>query len=169
MGISSNGDSQHIYIDTSYIQSFLRPKDEEERWKKGQVRKAIERAKRNGKIFIILPFIVAGELLNNLNQEDIRRDIKQEIVGSLFEILDDEKIDLKPAKADALKLAASIKDQDHLLGDTDLLITSQALCDIHSIHLLIHDKKIIESEKIADIKRTMPGRLNELKISDSIK
>lgn len=169
MSMSSNGDSQHIYIDTSYIQSFLRPKDEEERWQKGQVRKAIERAKRNGKIFIILPFIVAGELLNNLNQEDIHREEKQEIVGSLFEILDDEKIDLKPAKADALKLAASIKDQDRLLGDTDLLITSQALCDIYSIHLLIHDKKIIESEKIADIKKRMPGRLNELKISDSIK
>ena len=125
--------------------------------------------KRNGKIFIILPFIVAGELLNNLNQGDIERDIKQEIVGELFKILEDEKIDLKPAKADALKLAASIKDQDRLLGDTDLLIASQALCDIHSIHLLIHDRKIIESEKIAEVEREMPERLNELKISDSIK
>jgi hypothetical protein len=169
MGMPSDGDLQHIYIDTSYIQSFLKPRDEEERWQKRQVRKAIERAKRNGKIFIILPFIVAGELLNNLNQGDIKRDIKQEIVGSLFEVLEDEKIDLKPAKADALKLAASIKDQDRLLGDTDLLITSQALCDIHPIHLLIHDRKIIESEKIADVARSMPYRLNELKISDSIK
>ncbi|UEC39284.1 MAG: putative PIN_12 domain-containing protein [Methanothrix sp.] len=167
--MSSNGDLQHIYIDTSYIQSFLRPKDDEERWQKKQVRTAIERAKRNGKIFIILPFIVAGELLNNLNQGDIERDIKQEIVGELFKILEDEKIDLKPAKADALKLAASIKDQDRLLGDTDLLIASQALCDIHSIHLLIHDRKIIESEKIAEVEREMPERLNELKISDSIK
>ena len=167
--MSSNGDLQHIYIDTSYIQSFLRPKDEEERWQKKQVRKAIERAKRNGKIFIILPFIVAGELLNNLNQGDLKRDVKQEIVGEFFEILEDEKVDLKPAKADALKLAASIKDQDRLLGDTDLLIASQALCDIHSIHLLIHDRKIIESEKIAEVEREMPERLNELKISDSIK
>ncbi len=167
--MSSNGDLQHIYIDTSYIQSFLRPKDEEERWQKKQVRKAIERAKRNGKIFIILPFIVAGELLNNLNQGDLKRDVKQEIVGEFFEILEDEKVDLKPAKADALKLAASIKDQDRLLGDTDLLITSQALCDIHSVHLLIHDRKIIESEKISDMARRMPDRLNELKISDSIK
>jgi len=89
--MSSNGDLQHIYIDTSYIQSFLRPKDEEERWQKKQVRKAIERAKRNGKIFIILPFIVAGELLNNLNQGDLKRDVKQEIVGEFFEILEDEK------------------------------------------------------------------------------
>jgi hypothetical protein len=167
--MSLNGDSQHIYIDTSYIQSFLRPKDDEERWQKEQVRKAIEHAKRNRKIFIIFPLIVAGELVNNLNQERIDKNVKQDLIGKFFEILENKQIDLRPAKSDALKLAAKIKDQDRFLGDTDLLIASQALCDIHSVHLLIHDKKIIESEKIADVERDIPDRLNGLKISDSIR
>jgi len=169
MAMSSNGDLQHIYIDTSYIQSFLRPKNDEERWRKEQVRRAIAHANRNSKIFIIFPLIVAGELVNNLNREHIDKSIKQEIIGGFLEILENEKIDLKPSKVDALKLAAEIKARDHLLGDTDLLIASQALCDIYSVHLLIHDKKIIESEQIADIARDMSERLNGLKISDSIK
>jgi len=51
--MSPDENPENIYIDTSYIQSFLGPKDDEERWRKEQVRKAIEHAKRNSKIFII--------------------------------------------------------------------------------------------------------------------
>lgn len=167
--MSSNGDREHIYIDTSYLQSYLIPKNDEEEWQGEQVKNAILRAKHNRKKFIIIPMIVAGELVNNLNDNDIYKNGKQDAMSRFFEVLENEKIDLKPAKADSLRLAAQIKDSDRLLGDTDLLIASQALCDIYSVHLLIHDKKIIESEEISDVEREMEKRKQKLKRSDSIK
>lgn len=166
--LSLDENPENIYIDTSYIQSFLNPKNHEEQWRKKQVRKAIEHTKKNGKRFVIFPLVVAGELINNLNKEITDKNDKKEIVGDFFEMLKDEKIDLKPARSDALRLAAKIKDKDHLLGDTDLLIASQALCDIHSVHLLIKDKKIIESIEIFNELSNMDGRVHDLKISDSI-
>jgi len=165
----SNGSSQHIYIDTSYIQSFLRPKDDEERWRKEQVKKAIKHANKNRKIFIVFPLIVVGELINNLSLENSHISHKQDVIGEFFSLMENKKIDIKPARVDALKLAAEIKNRDSLLGETDLLIASQALCDIYSVNLLIHDRKIIESEEIANAEREIRDRLQNLKISDSIR
>lgn len=168
--MSSNGDKQHIYIDTSNLQSYLIQEKEEDDWRKEQVRKAIAHANGNRKIFVIFPFVVAGELINNLNKKtDIDKNDKQEAIGEFFEVLESEKIDLKPARSDSLKLAAKIKDKDRFLGDTDLLIASQALCDIYSVHLLMHDKKIIESQEIFNAECDIDQRIQRLKISDSIK
>ncbi|MEI6105339.1 MAG: hypothetical protein WCP70_15505 [Methanothrix sp.] len=145
------------------------PKNDEERYRKEQVRRAIEKTHKNREIFIKFPFIVAGELMNNLCSKYIHAADKKEVIGDFFEVLDDDKIDLIPAKADALKLAAEIKGRDNLLGDTDLLIIAQALCDIYSTNLLTSDKKIIESQEIDSISRDMAKRLQKLKISEGIR
>jgi hypothetical protein len=159
---------QHIYIDTSYIQSYLMPIGDEERYRKEQVRRAVEKTKKNKEIFIKFPLIVAGELINNLSKERMDLEDKQEVIGKFFKVLNN-KIDLIPARTNSLKLAADIKNKDHLLGDTDLLIVAQAICDINSTHLLIKDKDIIESREIDEAERNIEERQRKLKISDSIK
>lgn len=47
---------------------------------------------------------MAGELINNLNDKNdpFNKDEKQEAISKLFEVLENKKIDLKPAKADSL-------------------------------------------------------------------
>jgi hypothetical protein len=137
-----------------------------------QVRKVVDRSRKNKEIFIIFPFVVAGELINNLKRQTKNTTHKQEAMSRFFKLLENKKVDLKPAKADSLKLAAEIKSRDRLLGDTDLLIISQALCDSDAVHVLMHDDKIINSQEIFNEDEALietKKRFQKLKISDSIK
>ena len=158
---------QHIYIDTYYIQARLIGHGDDESHAKEQFRKAIERSHKSGEIFIKFPFIVIGELMNNLNHEELDPTKREQALNEFLDILKDEKVDLVPPKIDSLKMATDIKKEDRYLGVTDILIAAQALCDTNSSLLLTNDSKILESLVISRINKEMTEkeeRVRKLKI-----
>ena len=85
---------QNIYIDTHFFQSYL--------WKKGDEKENAKdilfqiKSNRNPDIKVKIPFIVVGELINNLKREIPDQDRKAEIMRVFFELLDDLKADIIP-------------------------------------------------------------------------
>jgi predicted nucleic acid-binding protein len=85
---------QNIYIDTHFFQSYL--------WKKGDEKENAKdilfqiKSNRNPDIKVKIPFIVVGELINNLKREIPGQDRKAEIMREFFELLDDLKADIIP-------------------------------------------------------------------------
>lgn len=167
----STENKQHIYIDTYYIQAYLVKRHSEEAHAKKQVKRAIETAHNNGEIFVIFPFYVIAELINNLNRKIADPASKERAFNDFLKLLGDSKIDLKPLNEHALRMASDLKEKDGNLDVTDILIASQALDDKYSTILLTNDGPIIESDFIAQINydRFQSKERNRiLKISESI-
>jgi len=159
---------EHIYIDTVYIHSYLLGRGNEEAHAAEQVKKALRMANRSKNICVIFPFVVIGELMNSIWRESISAADKKTAIGEFIDVLAKKRVDLKPPEAKSMKVAVDIKSEDSRLDDTDLLITAQALCDIHSTNLLTNDPNLIISEKIYEYEQSIKGRINRLKISEDI-
>jgi hypothetical protein len=123
---------------------------------------------KNGHIHIKFPFIVAGELINSICYNSMCSSDKAHVIEDFFKLFRSEQIDFIPARMESFKLAAKIKDNDNRLDDTDLLIASQALCDIYSTRLLTNDPKLLESREIGQAGEVIEGRIRALEISETI-
>jgi predicted nucleic acid-binding protein len=165
--IEPNENRQHIYIDTYYIQSYLLGHGDAEDYAKDQVRLARDRARKNGDIFIKIPFLVAVELMNNVCRNGFNDTDKERFTSGFIDFMKDENVDFIPNKNESLKLAVELKDRDNNLDVTDLLIVSQALIDKYSTILLTNDGRLIDSPEIDRMKKR-EDRLRKLKISDSL-
>jgi len=159
---------QHIYVDTFYLQSYLLAKTDEEIYAKEQFNSAWSKAIRHDEIFLVIPFIVIGEAINNLKRRNLYSRDEVNINHSFANIMTNKHIDLKPAEFEVVDLVKRIRDNDDRLDSTDLMIVAQALCDPKSFLLLTNDPKLIDSSGINEVNRecSEEGWRNKLKIKD---
>ena len=59
---------QHIYIDTCYFHAYLMG-DRDEKETSNQIFQKIFKCIKNPNIKVIIPFIVVGEVINNINRK----------------------------------------------------------------------------------------------------
>ena len=162
--------NQHIYVDTSHLQAYLWG-DRDEVVYKDAFKKAIHMSEQNPEIFIKIPFVVVGEMINNLKRKD-KREVKEDAISNFLDLLGHyERVDIIPANFNSFRMAVKIKNESNRLDDTDILITSQALCDPYSSHLLTNDSELIESIMIDKINTKMKNngdRFRKLKIGEDL-
>jgi len=65
------------------------------------------------------------------------------------------KADFAPPRSECFKLANKIIKIDDRIETVDSEILSQALCDPDSSHLLCSDTKVLHSNKIKDLEKTI--------------
>lgn len=165
--------TQNIYIDTHFFQSYL--------WKKGDEKENAKdilfqiKSNRNPDIKVKIPFIVVGELINNLKREIPGQDRKAEIMREFFELLDDLKADIIPPNKCSYDKAKSLTARDVYLAErapTDTFIASCALCDPDSAFLLTVDKLLLESYHLKKLEKDMRAkeeRKRHLQITNEFK
>jgi hypothetical protein len=147
---------QNIYIDTYYFQGYLWGRGDEKENAKVIFSKIKRSVEINPNINVKVPFIIAGEFINNLIREKFGQ--REEIMRKFFELLRDLKAEMIPPNKCCYDKAKLLIDQDEYLGErapTDTFIASCALCDQDSSHLLIHDTLLLESDVLRNLKLKM--------------
>ncbi len=164
---------QNLYIDTCFFQGYLWGKrDEKENAK--DIFNRIESIRRNPDFNIKIPFIVVGELINNLIRKNVEQRVREEIMYEFFKLREDLKADTIPPNKCSYDKAKLLTDQDAYFAEhapTDAFIVSCALCDPDSSHLLTTDSRLLESELLKKIEkemRTDNKRNRQLKITEEL-
>lgn len=163
---------QNVYIDTCFFQSYLwKERDEKESAKDvlSQIKSSVN---KNSDINVKIPFIVVGELINNLIREIPSQERRADIMYAFFEELEDLKADTIPPNKCCYAKAKSLIVQDDYFAEhalTDTFIVSCALCDPDSSHLLTTDSRLLESVLLKKIEKNMQAdneRNRQLKITE---
>jgi len=163
---------QNIYIDTCFFQGYLWGKEDEKENAKDILSKIKSNVKRNPDINVKIPFIVIGEMINNLIRENFELSNRAEIMYKFFVLLRDLKADIIPPNKCCYDIAKSLTAQDSYFAEnapTDAFMASCALCDPDSSHLLTADSRLLESELLKSIERDMRTankRNRQLKITE---
>jgi len=144
---------QHIYIDTCYFHAYLIG-DRDEKEISNQIFQKIFKCIENPNIKVIIPFIVVGEVINNINRKIPDKD-KTDVVMKFWRLIKNLKADFAPPRSECFKLANKIIETDDRIEAVDSEILSQALCDPNSSHLLCSDTKVLHSNQIKDLEKTM--------------
>ena len=165
---------QNIYIDTCFFQGYLWGKEDEKENANVILSKIKSNVRRNPEINVKIPFIVVGELINNLIREnfELRDRDEDEIMYKFFVLLKDLKADIIPPNKCCYDIAKSLTAQDFYFAEnapTDAFMASCVLCDPDSSHLLTVDSRLLESELLKSIEkemRTANKRNRQLKITE---
>jgi uncharacterized protein YejL (UPF0352 family) len=89
-------DIQNVYIDTCFFQGYLWGKKDEEENASDMFSKIETSVRQNPNINVKIPFIVVGELINNLIRENVEQGNREEIMYKLFELQKNLKADTIP-------------------------------------------------------------------------
>ncbi len=165
---------QNIYIDTCFFQGYLWGKEDEKENANVILSKIKSNVRRNPEINVRIPFIVVGELINNLIREnfELRDSDEDEIMYKFFVLLRNLEADIIPPNKCCYGIAKSLTAQDSYFAEnapTDAFMASCALCDPDSSHLLTVDSRLLESELLKSIEkemRTANKRNRQLKITE---
>ncbi|NQE53081.1 hypothetical protein C5S29_05770 [ANME-1 cluster archaeon GoMg3.2] len=163
---------QNIYIDTCFFQGYLWGKKDEEENASDMFSKIETSVRQNPNINIKIPFIVVGELINNLIRENVEQGNREEIMYKFFELQKNLKADTIPPNKCCYAKAKSLIVQDDYFAEhalTDTFIVSCALCDPDSSHLLTTDSRLLESVLLKKIEKNMRAdneRNRQLKITE---
>ena len=164
--------TQNIYIDTCFFQAYLWGKVDAKENAKDILSKIESNARKNPEINVKIPFVVVGELINNLIRENVEQIVRDDIMYKFFALQKDLKADIIPPNKCCYAKAKLLIDQDLYLVEhapTDTLIVSCALCDMDSAFLLTDDSLLLVSYSLKDIERDMrkEGKRNrQLKITN---
>ncbi|MBN1761618.1 MAG: hypothetical protein JW878_00875 [Methanomicrobia archaeon] len=158
---------QVIYVDTYYFQGYLwgeEGTDEKEDATENLNKLKYEVGKYGIKVKI--PFIVLGELTNNLIKEEFERTRTEGIMQDFFRLRKDLDADIVPPDRKCyFKTQTLIKEDSRLIerDPTDCLIALCALCDPYSTYLLMPDTSIIGAHSLTKIEKDMRenGERNE--------
>lgn len=162
--------TQNIYIDTCFFQGYLWGREDEKENAK-EIFSKIE-FRKNPEINVKIPFIVVGELINNLIRENFEQEVREGIMYKFFELREDLKADTIPPTKCCYAKAKLLTAQDFYFAEyapTDAFIVSCALCDPDSSRLLTTDSRLLESELLKKIEkdmRTDNERNRQLKITE---
>ncbi len=165
---------QNIYIDTCFFQGYLWGKEDEKENANVILSKIKSNVRRNPEINVKIPFIVVGELINNLIREnfELRDSDEDEIMYKFFVLRRNLEADIIPPNKCCYGIAKSLTVQDSYFAEnapTDAFMASCALCDPDSSHLLTVDSRLLESELLKSIEkemRTANKRNRQLKITE---
>ena len=163
---------QNIYIDTCFFQGYLWGKPDEKENAKDIFYRIKSNAGRNPDFNVKIPFIVIGELINNLIRENFEQRDREDIMYKFFGLLKDLKADIIPPNKCCYDIAKSLTAQDSYFAEnapTDAFIVSCPLCDPDSSRLLTTDSRLLESESLKKIEkdmRTDNKRNRQLKITE---
>ena len=147
----------HYYIDTDYLYSyiFIRDSSLKRLLSKNNMEYEIARCEnfknilfnKNKEIFIKIPFIVFGELFNNINSYNKTLDESniRYINKELFSLFEMNNVDSIPPNEKCYKIANQILESDSRFDPTDALIVSQALVDKNSKYMATFDNTITNS------------------------
>jgi len=147
---------QNIYIDTHFFQGYLWGREDEKEKARGIFSKIESVVRRNPNINVKIPFIVVGELINNLIRENFEQRDRDENMYKFFELLKDLKADIIPPNKCCYVKAKLLIDRDNYFAErapTDTFIASCALCDPNSLRLLTVDTLVLESDKLKEEKK----------------
>jgi len=164
--------TQNIYIDTCFFQSYLWGKEDEKGNAKDILSKIESNVRKNPEINVKIPFIVVGELINNLIRENFEQGVREEIMYKFFELRKDLEADTIPPNKCCYGKAKLLTDQDPYFAENaplDAFIVSCALCDPDSSHLLTTDSRLLESELLKKIGKEMQAyneRNRQLRITE---
>ncbi len=87
---------QNLYIDTCFFQGYLWGKPDEKENAKGIFNRIKSNVRRNPDFNVKIPFIVVGELINNLIRKNVEQRVREEIMYNFFELREDLKADTIP-------------------------------------------------------------------------
>ena len=166
--------TQNIYIDTCFFQGYLWGKPDEKENAKDIFYRIKSSVRRNRDFNVKIPFIVIGELINNLNRENYGQRNRDGIMYTFFELREDLKADTIPPNKCCYDKAKLLTDQDSYFAEhapTDAFIVSCALCDPDSSRLLTTDSRLLESELLKKIEkdmRTNKERNRQLKMTEEL-
>ena len=164
--------TQNIYIDTCFFQGYLWGKEDEKENAKDILSKVGSNVRKNPEINVKIPFIVVGELINNLIRENFEQGVREDIMYEFFELRKDLRADTIPPNKCCYAKAKLLIDRDCYLAEsapTDTLIVSCALCDMDSAFLLTDDSLLLVSYSLKELERDMreEGKRNrQLKITN---
>ena len=147
---------QNIYIDTCFFQGYLWGKEDEKKNANVILSKIKSNVRRNPEINVRIPFIVVGELINNLIRENFELRDSDEIIYKFFVLRRNLKADIIPPNKCCYDIAKSLTAQDSYFAEnapTDAFMASCALCDPDSSHLLTVDSRLLESELLKSIEK----------------
>lgn len=105
-----------------------------------------------------IPFVVVGEIMNNLITKGFTEKERKEILDNFFNLIKELSADLVPPKPICFVKAEALHLKDKYMVEnapTDCLIVLFALCDPYSTHLLMHDKIILETRTCRNIEEDM--------------
>jgi len=163
---------QNIYIDTCFFQGYLWGKPDEKENAKDIFYRIKSNVGRNPDFNVKIPFIVIGELINNLIRENFEQRDREDIMYKFFGLQKDLKADIIPPNKCCYDIAKSLTAQDSYFAEnapTDAFIVSCPLCDPDSSRLLTTDSRLLESESLKKIEkdmRTDNKRNRQLKITE---
>ena len=133
----------HAYLDTDLIQGYLWGKPDE----KKATRRTLLRLK-SSRLLVKVPFVVVGELINNLIRADL--ESKDDLLKNFFSFIKEFGADLVPPSKFGYRICNELFEKDPLLKPVDALIVSQAFSDALSTRLLTTDKVLLNSLAIRD-------------------
>ena len=149
---------QNIYIDTCFFQGYLWGKKDEEENASDMFSKIETSVRQNPNINVKIPFIVVGELINNLIRENFEQRQEQEIMYKFFRLLTDLNADRFPPNKCCYAKAKLLFSKDMYLierAPTDTFIALCALCDPNSAFLLTDDDLLLKSYSLKEIEKNM--------------
>ena len=165
-------DIQNIYIDTCFFQGYLWGKKNEEENASDMFSKIETSVRQNPNINVKITFIVVGELINNLIQENVEQGNREEIMYKFFELQKNLKADTIPPNKCCYAKAKSLTVQDDYFAEhapSDAFIVSCARCDPDSSHLLTTDRRLLLSDLLKNAEKDMRAdneRNRQLKITE---
>lgn len=145
---------QHVFIDTCILEGHILWKIKEKEGEKSFheiFKNILSSAARNSEIKIKVPYVVVGELCNNLLKEDIEQrslwPSKSTPGNLLFETLNRKNIEMVAPTYMTYQLAKKIVENNHGFKNQNLdsLVASQALTDPYSSHLITSDSLLLKS------------------------
>lgn len=168
-----NSEKKHVYLDTQYLHAYIFPK------KKGyNKKKHAEEDKicfdqfsylfncKEKNLILKIPFVVLGEILNNISRKRLDNRQKQDIIHKYMNLINSKKIDFVPGSRNCFEITNKLLNEENRLDPTDTLIIAQAISDIDSTHVLFNDAKILNSGAIAKVIESYPNRNYNLKLTD---
>jgi len=165
---------QAIYVDTYYFQGYLWGEDgtdEKEGATENFNKLKYEVQKRYIKVKI--PFIVLGELMNNLIKEGFENDRIEGVMMEFFWLRKQLDADIVPPDKNCYAKSQKLLSEDSRLIEkdpTDCLIALCAICDPYSTYLLMPDANIVGARSLKNIEEDMRNkgeRFEKLHITDS--
>jgi len=149
---------QCVYLDTDHIQDFLWGKPDEIR-AANQIFQKLRNSIKNPDIKVRIPFVVVGELINNLVRDKkdnlISKDDMDSILHKFLTLQNELNADLTPPGKCVYFAACELIKKDDRVAGSDALIVCQALCDPYSSHLLTTDTDILYSTAIQELEKDM--------------
>lgn len=149
---------QAIYVDTCYFQGYLWGRRDDKENADFILSKLESTVRRHPTITVRVPFIVVGELVNNLVRDGLDESKRNEIMVKFFEKLQKLKADIIPPKPTCYNWTKILVTRDPRLvknAPTDCFIALCALCDPDSAYLLTNDAVVLESSSLKDIEKEM--------------